>query len=83
MNSNERTPNAALVLACEVVGGTNNLARLLEVTPQAVSQVKSGRGRVPDVWCPKIERVTRERGRTVVCELLRPDVDWGYLRLQQ
>jgi DNA-binding transcriptional regulator YdaS (Cro superfamily) len=70
----------AMQVACEVAGGTGKLAELLEVSPQAVSQVKNGSRRVPDVWCPQIERMTRERGRPVRCEELRPDVDWGYLR---
>lgn len=32
-------------------------------------------GRVPAERCPGIERLTGVR-----CELLRPDVDWAYLR---
>lgn len=38
--------------------------------------------RVPAEHCPAIERATREKGEAVLCEQLRPDVQWGVLREQ-
>lgn len=68
--------------AAEVLGSQTALADLLGVSKGAVSQWKEPGRRVPAEYCPLIERATRDRGRTVRCEELRPDVAWDVLRLQ-
>ncbi len=34
----------------------------------------------PAEHCPKVERATRDKGQTVFCEELRPDIAWDVLR---
>lgn len=61
--------------AAEVIGSQREMAKILGVTPGAVTQwLTAG---VPADRCPSIERMTRG---AVTCEELRPDIDWGYLR---
>ena len=67
----------ALKIAVSVVGSQRELARRLNVTASAVSQCLSGRCKIPVAWCPQIEQIT---GRRVLCEQLRPDIQWGVLR---
>lgn len=74
------TPQDAIAEACEVVGGQSELARLLELTPSAINQWCKGIREVPAERCPQIEDLTRARGKTVRCEVLRPDVRWDVLR---
>ena len=63
----------AIKSAISKAGGASALAVSLGVTPQVVTNwVKRG---VPAERCPDIERLTG-----VMCEELRPDVNWGYLR---
>lgn len=57
------------------MGGNAELARLLGVSPQAVSNWK--RDGVPAEKCPLIERLTEG---SVRCEELRPDIEWRVLR---
>lgn len=54
-----------------VKGGQAALARLLDVSPQAVGQWLSEVRPVPPERCPAIERHTGVR-----CEVLRPDLTW-------
>lgn len=63
--------------AVKQVGGISALAKALGVTPPTVHQWLRGQRPIPAERCPAIERLTN---RTVTCEALRPDVDWGYLR---
>lgn len=63
--------------AIKHVGGISALAKALGVTPPTVHQWLKGQRPIPAERCPAIERLTN---RTVTCEALRPDVDWGYLR---
>lgn len=72
----------AIERAAEVLGSQTALADLLGVSKGAVSQWKEPGRRVPAEYCPVIERATREAGKPVLCEELRPDMDWAYLRLQ-
>jgi DNA-binding transcriptional regulator YdaS (Cro superfamily) len=58
-------------------GAVVALAVAIDVAPSLVSQWKNGTRRVPSDRCPSIERAT---GGIVRCEVLRPDVDWAYLR---
>lgn len=66
--------------ACAAVDGQARLGRLLGVTPGAVSQWVRGVRPVPADRAPDIERLTREHGKPVLCEELRPDVAWHVLR---
>jgi len=70
----ERTP---IRDAGRAVGGLSALARLLGVAPPTVSQWASGVRPIPAERCPEIERAT---GGVVICEELRPDVDWQVIR---
>ena len=58
------------------IGGASALAKKIGVSPQSVSNWLR-RGRVPVRFCPIVERATK---RAVLCEELRPDVDWAFLR---
>lgn len=75
------TPVDALAAAVKIASGQSSLAeKLSALAPQPVSQARvwnwiNRDQRAPAEMCPLIERVTG-----VVCERLRPDVDWGYLR---
>ena len=53
------------------------LARALRVAPVLISQWANEQRQVPAERCPAIEKAT---GGAVMCEELRPDVDWAYLR---
>ena len=75
------TPVDALADAVRLADGQSALAdKLSAVAPAPVSQARvwnwiNRDHRAPAEMCPLIERVTG-----VVCERLRPDVDWAYLR---
>ena len=71
------TPEEALDQATAIVGSMQALAELLGVTKGAVGQWKLEGRRVPAEHCPSIERQT---GGKVLCEHLRPDVDWAVVR---
>ncbi len=58
-------------------GDGSRLARKLGVSPVLVSQWRNGVRPVPADRCPDIERATNG---VVMCEDLRPDVDWAVLR---
>lgn len=64
--------------AAGIVGSQSALAAALGVTKAAVWQWKDPARQVPAEHCPVIERITHGEVR---CEELRPDVDWGYLRM--
>lgn len=49
----------------------------LGVSPPSVNQWIKGVRQLPAERCPAIERATRGE---VLCEELRPDIDWSYLR---
>jgi DNA-binding transcriptional regulator YdaS (Cro superfamily) len=69
-------PNTPLERAITASGGITKLARALGLKSHAV--INNWReARVPADWCPDIEGLTGIR-----CEELRPDVNWGVLRLQ-
>jgi DNA-binding transcriptional regulator YdaS (Cro superfamily) len=67
----------AIKLAISHFSNATELARVLGVTTQAVCFWRDGARRVPADKCPDIERAT---DGVVRCEMLRPDVDWGYIR---
>ncbi len=66
---------AALNEAIQTAGGLALFAEA--VSAPSANAVKAWKrlGSVPADYCPRIERVTG-----VVCERLRPSVDWAYLR---
>lgn len=70
----------SISLAIKHVGGISALAKALGVTPPTVHQWLKGTRPIPAERCPAIERLTN---RKVLCEALRPDVDWAYLRQPQ
>lgn len=63
----------AIAAAVQLANGPTALARIIGITPGAVSQLLSGARPVPPDRCPAIERAT---GAKVTCEELRPDVRW-------
>jgi len=68
----------ALKVAVEIVGSQGELAKLVGVSKAAMSQaVRDEKRQIPAHWCPAIEKST---ARQVTCEMLRPDVDWAYVR---
>ena len=69
----------ALDKAIAAAGGLTRLAEMLEASPQTVSNWRA-RGEVPVERCPDIERITRGLKDPVLCEELRPEVDWAVLR---
>lgn len=71
------TPDEALDQAVATVGSMQALADVLGVTKGAVGQWKLNGRRVPAEHCPTIERATNGK---VLCEQLRPDVDWAVIR---
>lgn len=71
------TPDEALDKAAATVGSMQALAEGLGVTKGAVGQWKLPGRRVPAEHCPTIERMTNS---AVLCEQLRPDVDWAVVR---
>lgn len=60
--------------ARDIVGGTNEMARLLKVSPATVSEWVSGRRPVPARHCRPIEDATTQKGDTVSCQQLLPEV---------
>lgn len=63
----------AVLTAAGILGSQTALAKLLEISPGAVSQFVLGIRKIPEQRCPSIERAT---GGSVACEVLRPDVRW-------
>ncbi|WP_372435356.1 transcriptional regulator [Pandoraea sputorum] len=59
--------------AIRIVGTATKLAAALGVSKSAVGQWSEAGRRVPAEHCPEIERLTNHQ---VLCEELRPDVDW-------
>jgi DNA-binding transcriptional regulator YdaS (Cro superfamily) len=70
----------ALHEAIDALGSVAVAAPLLDRSEQAVYLYLAGKREFPAELCPRLERLTRERGRPIPCERLRPDVDWAYLR---
>lgn len=76
--SQASTPQQAARRAVALLGGPVSAARKLQVKGGRHQTVQSWlRTRVPAEYCPRIER---ETDRRVLCEQLRPDVEWGVLR---
>lgn len=76
-----QTPVDALFEAVTRAGGQAALAKQIStLSPKPISQANVWNWlrrdlRAPAEVCPLIERLTQ-----VLCEDLRPDVDWAYLR---
>ena len=60
-----------------MLGGQASLARALGIKAPTVNQWVVEKRQVPAERCPTIERLTNGEVR---CEILRSDVEWGYLR---
>ncbi len=71
-----QTPKA-LREACNIVGGVTALAVILKVKPPTISQWLNNTRPIPAERCPEIESATDSQ---VLCEALRPDVNWAVLR---
>lgn len=71
----------ALQQAVDIAGGQAALASAIGVKQQHVwNWLNRDGAKVPAEYCPAIELATREKGRAVLCEQLRPDVAWKVLR---
>jgi DNA-binding transcriptional regulator YdaS (Cro superfamily) len=70
--------NTPFQKACDIVGAAN-LARILDVSPQAISEWRKGKRLIPLERCAQIEKATDV---AVTCQDLRPDKSgfWEYLR---
>lgn len=66
----------AIKSAAQFLGSQAALARALGIKPPTVNQWCLGVRPVPAEKCPEIELATDRR---VLCEELRPDVNWGVL----
>lgn len=82
-----RTPTEALaaVIAIAFGGVAARMADHFGVSNQTVSFWRAGKRDertvlFPAEFCPECERLTREKGETVLCDELRPDIDWGTLK---
>ena len=64
-------------------GNITAFARAIELSPNSIHNWRT-RGQVATEQCPVIERVSRERAKddsqVVLCEQLRPLVEWDVLR---
>ncbi len=80
----EITPEkAALKRAADLLGGQAALAAACGFSDRRhVWPWFNTDRRVPAEHCPAIELATRAAGAPVLCEELRPDVQWGVLREQ-
>lgn len=58
-------------------GRAASLGRELDIPPVLISQWANGVRPIPAERCLEIEKITEG---AVMCEELRPDVDWAYLR---
>jgi DNA-binding transcriptional regulator YdaS (Cro superfamily) len=72
----------AIQRAISVFGSQAAMASSLGVRQSTVSEWLRGVRPVPAERCPQIERETRRRGTPILCEELRPDVEWDVLRMQ-
>lgn len=72
-----KNENSVLKEACLNFGGQASVARNLGVSPPTINQWVSGIRPIPAERCLEIEKLT---GGAVICEELRPDIDWAYLR---
>jgi DNA-binding transcriptional regulator YdaS (Cro superfamily) len=77
MKANKKIINNPIAAACKIVGGQSALANAIGISQPFMHQIITGVRKVPAEHCPSIERATN---RGVMCEELRPDIDWGYLR---
>ena len=75
------TPVEALELAAQVMGTRTALALALGYRGYRNISPYFRRGwPFPAEMCPKVERITRDAGQPVLCEWLRPDVEWHVVR---
>lgn len=77
MNPEVKPETEKVRQAVQKLGGQTNTARLLGVTVPTVHEWVKGVRRVPDRHCPTLERLT---DGLVICEDIRPDIDWAFVR---
>lgn len=65
----------ALEQAISVVGTQAQFARAIGASDSKVWNWLNRGDRVPAEFCPEIEKASG-----ILCEQIRPDVDWAYLR---
>jgi DNA-binding transcriptional regulator YdaS (Cro superfamily) len=70
----------AIERAIKCFGSQSAMAAVLGVKQPTVSEWLRGDRQVPAERCLLIERETTARGAPVLCEELRPDMQWGVLR---
>lgn len=81
MSEPDRTTDAAraaLLRACDLLGGQAAMAEALGIEDRRTVwpwMNLAGR-RVPQEYCPDLERLTYAVGQPVLCEALRPDLRW-------
>lgn len=81
MDHNLPPEKLALRRAASILGGQSAVAALLGYSDRRNVWPWFNRGTpFPAEHCPTIEKATREKGNPVVCEELRPDVNWSVLR---
>lgn len=67
----------AIKTAISLYPSIGALARALGVTTQAVCFWRDGLRQIPPEMCIRMEKLTKGQ---VQCEMLRPDVDWAFIR---
>lgn len=72
------SPKDAFEKAVKIAGSKSALARILDITPWALSKWNSNR--IPEDRCIPIEKFTKGKVRA---EQLRPDINWAYVRSTQ
>lgn len=84
MSTNLSPEKEALHRAAKVLGGQAAVAALCGYSDRrGVWPYFTSERAFPAEHCPTVERATREKGEVVLCEELRPDVDWPYVRSSQ
>lgn len=78
----------SLQKAVQILGGQTATARALSTPARKIVQANVYKWlnspnpdqTPPAEYCPALERATGDAGERVLCEELRPDVDWSVLR---
>ncbi len=80
MASNPTPEKQALLDAAKALGSKSELARGIGLSKQGIHPYFHTDRPFPADYCPTVERLTEAAGKRVMCEQLRPDVEWGVLR---
>ena len=82
MDTNLAPEKAALHRAAQALGGRDAMAKLLGLQDARSLWPYFARRRFLPEYCLIVERETRAKGRAVLCEELRPDMEWSIVRNQ-